>query len=189
VRIGVISDTHIPDKCEHIPVAVLDAFKHVDMVMHAGDIVTLKVIEELSSVCPRIVAVAGNMDRSEILKKYSVKQVFNISGVKIGLAHGAGAPLNLIELLKSTFKADNCDIIIFGHSHKPMNEKIGKTLFFNPGSATDFLSGDTSYGIIEIKDRPEGSASASNSRSHQTEGSGSASNSRSHRIKANIIKI
>jgi len=150
VRIGVISDTHIPDKSEHMPEAVLGAFKHVDMIIHAGDIVTLEAIEELNSVCPRIVAVAGNMDRSEVAKKYPLKQVFNISGVKIGLTHGAGAPLNLIELLKRTFRTDNCDIIIFGHSHKPMNEKIGKTLFFNPGSATDFLSGDTSYGIIEI---------------------------------------
>jgi len=182
VRIGVISDTHIPDKCEHIPEAVLNAFKHVDIVIHAGDIVSLEAIEELRSVCPRIVAVAGNMDCSDVVKKYPVKQVFDISGVKIGLMHGSGAPVNLVELLKSTFKIDNCDIIIFGHSHKPMNEKIGKILFFNPGSATDFLSGDVSYGIIEINDRLE-------DRACPPARQGLASNGKSHGINANIIKI
>ena len=150
MRIGVISDTHIPDKCEHIPAAVLDAFRNVDMVIHAGDIVNLKVIDALKSVCPKVIAVAGNMDCSDVVKKYPGKEVFDISGVRIGLMHGSGAPVNLVELLKSTFKTDNCDIIIFGHSHKPMNEKIGKVLFFNPGSATDSLSECTSYGIIEI---------------------------------------
>ncbi len=208
MRIGVISDTHIPDKCEHIPAAVLDVFKHVDMVIHAGDIVSLKVIEELRSACSRVEAVAGNMDRSDVVKKYPVKQVFNISGVKIGLTHGSGAPVNLIELLKDTFKTDNCDIIIFGHSHKPMNERIGKVLFFNPGSATDFLSGDTSYGIIDIDERLERRGLPLDKQSHRTErrglpldrqshrleGRGLPSDRQSHRIdgdgiKANIVKI
>ncbi len=150
MRIGVISDTHIPDKCEHIPAAVLEAFKHVDMIIHAGDILSLKAIDELKSVCARIVAVAGNMDGADVVKKYPAKQVLDASGVKIGLMHGSGAPVNLVDLLKNTFKKDNCDIIIFGHSHNPMNEKIGGILFFNPGSATDSLSGCASYGIIEI---------------------------------------
>jgi putative phosphoesterase len=150
VRIGVISDTHIPDKVGRVPEAILDAFKNVDLIMHAGDMVDLEVIEELRSVCPTIVAVAGNMDRAEVAKKYPTKQVFNISGIKIGLAHGSGAPAGLIELLKNIFKADKCDIIVFGHSHDPVNKKIGKTLFFNPGSATDSFSGEISYGIIEI---------------------------------------
>jgi len=155
VRIGVISDTHIPDRCGHIPAKILEDFKRVDMVIHAGDMVALEAIDELMSVCPKVVAVAGNMDGGEVVKKYPLKQVFNVSGFKIGLAHGAGAPVKLIELLKSIFEEDNCDIIVFGHSHKPMNEKIGKILFFNPGSATDCLLGEPSYGIIEINGKIE----------------------------------
>ena len=182
MKIGVISDTHIPDKSEHIPKAVLDAFKHVDMVIHAGDMVSLKAIEELKSACPKVFAVAGNMDGNDIVKKYPAKQIFDISGFKVGLAHGSGAPVNLVELLKNTFKTDKCDIIIFGHSHKPMNEKIGKILFFNPGSATDFLAGDASYGIIEINGRPEGHACLPDRQ-------GLPSTGQSHRIEASIIKI
>ena len=150
MKIGVISDTHIPDKCAHIPEHVLNAFKSVDMVIHAGDILSLKAIEELKSVCKRVSVVAGNMDGLEVRKRYPQKDIFNIDGVRIGVAHGSGAPINLIALLKDIFESDNCDIIIFGHSHKPMNEKIGSILFFNPGSATDNLTEDPTYGIIEI---------------------------------------
>ena len=150
MKIGVISDTHISNKSEHIPGIILDVFKQMDMVMHAGDMVDLSVIDELKSACPMVVAVAGNMDQEAVKKKYPAKEVLEISGFKVGLMHGCGAALNLVELLKAAFKADNPDIIIFGHSHKPMNEFIDGILFFNPGSATDFTSGYNSYGIIEI---------------------------------------
>jgi len=150
MRIGVISDTHIPDKCEHIPEAVLNAFKHVDMIMHAGDMVNLGAIDELKLVCPKVVAVSGNMDSQTIMKRFPVKQIFEILGFKIGLMHGYGAPLDLIKVLKNVFKNEHPDVIIFGHSHKSMNEVIDGILFFNPGSATDSSLGCTSYGIIEI---------------------------------------
>lgn len=157
MRIGVISDTHIPDKCEHIPEAVLNAFKRVDMVMHAGDMVDLGAIDELKLVCPKVVAVVGNMDSQATRKKFPVKQIFEISGFKIGLMHGYGAPADLIKVLKDAFKNEHPDAIIFGHSHKPMNEVIDGILFFNPGSATDFSPGCASYGIIEISSRPKAS--------------------------------
>ena len=150
MRIGVISDTHIPDRCEHIPKAVLDAFKHVELIVHAGDIVNLEAVEELKSVCPRVLAVAGNMDSQAVVKKFPVKEVFEISGFKLCLMHGRGALVNLVELLKDTFKAEKPNVIIFGHSHKAMNKFVDGVLFFNPGSATDCLSGGASYGIIEI---------------------------------------
>ncbi len=155
VRIGVISDTHIPDKGKHIPQAVLDDFKHVDIILHAGDAVNLAAIEELKSACPRVVAVAGNMDHEEVRKKYPPKQLLDVLGYRIGLTHGAGAPGNLLELIKDIFKEDGCDLIVFGHSHKPQNEKIDGILFFNPGTATDASAACNSYGVIELKKRPD----------------------------------
>ncbi|MFA7294224.1 MAG: metallophosphoesterase family protein [Candidatus Omnitrophota bacterium] len=150
MKIGVISDTHIADKDEHIPRIILDVFKQMDMVLHAGDMVDLRVIDELRSACPKVIAVAGNMDQEAVKNKYPVKEIIEVSGYKIGLMHGSGAPLNLIDLLKGAFKEDKPDIIVFGHSHKPMNEFIGNVLFFNPGSATDFTAEYNSYGIIEL---------------------------------------
>ncbi len=163
ISIGVISDTHIPDRSEHIPRIVLDAFKQVDLIIHAGDLVNLGVIEELKSVCAKVVVVAGNMDQEAVKNKYPVKQVLEIFGKKIGLMHGAGPALNLLELLKDAFKEDDCDLIIFGHSHKSMNERIGAVLFFNPGSATDPTAAYNSYGIIELKRKLTNSTLASDS--------------------------
>ena len=150
MKIGIISDTHIANKSEHLPGIILDVFKQMDMVIHAGDMVDLQVVEELKSACPKIVAVAGNMDQEAVRKKYPEKEILEIAGCRIGIMHGWGSPLNLVELLKNAFKEDNPDIIIFGHSHRPMNEFIDGVLFFNPGSATDFTAEYNSYGIIEI---------------------------------------
>ncbi|MFH0918110.1 MAG: metallophosphoesterase [Candidatus Omnitrophota bacterium] len=153
MKIGVISDTHISDRGVHLPQVVLDAFKQVDLIIHAGDIVSLGVIDELKSVCEKVVVVVGNMDQDAVRKKYPVKQVLEILGVRVGLMHGTGPALNLPELLKDAFRQDDCDLIIFGHSHKPMNERIGGVLFFNPGSVTDLTAAYNSYGIIELKER------------------------------------
>jgi len=150
MKIGVISDTHIPDRAEHIPEDILSAFKEVDMVVHAGDMVDLQAIEELKLVCKRVVAVAGNMDRESVRKKYPVKVMLDVEGFKVGIIHGWGVRLALAEVVKDAFKTDNPDIIIFGHSHKSMNEQVGGILFFNPGSATDVTADCNSYGIIEI---------------------------------------
>ncbi len=150
MKIGVISDTHIPDRCDHIPAVILEAFKHVDMVLHAGDLVNLAVLKELEAVCPKVFVVTGNMDSKEVAKKYPQKQIIQVSGFKLGLMHGYGHPQNLVNVLKDAFKNDKCNIIVFGHSHKPMNENLDGIIFFNSGSATDFSADCNSYGIIEI---------------------------------------
>ena len=59
MKIGVISDTHIANRNEHIPGIILDVFRQMDMVIHAGDMVDLWVIDELKSACPKVVAVSG----------------------------------------------------------------------------------------------------------------------------------
>jgi putative phosphoesterase len=156
MRIGVISDTHIHDRTEEIPKKILDDFKSVDMVIHTGDLVDLSVLEKLQSVCPKVKAVWGNMDPEEVRKKLHQKEIIKVGKHKIGIMHGYGPPYNLIEVVKNEFKSDKPDIILFGHSHAPLNEKKEGVLFFNPGSATDKMFAPyNSYGIIEINDEIE----------------------------------
>ncbi len=153
MRIGVISDTHIPEKAANIPQKILDEFKRVDMVLCAGDLVDLSVLEKLKKVCPDVRAVWGNMDYAEVKKSLPEKQIFSIGKYKIGLTHGCGAPATLIDFLTNVFKNEAVDLIVFGHSHAPVNEKKGKILFFNPGSPTDKIFAPyNSFGIIEIGD-------------------------------------
>ena len=67
-------------------------------------------------------------------------------------AHGSGKPENLLDNLKKTFD-NSYDVVIFGHSHSSFCEKIGKTLYFNPGSPTDkIFATHNSYGVIEINE-------------------------------------
>ncbi len=156
MKIGVISDTHIPDKTGDIPKKVLDEFKGVDMVIHAGDFVDLSVLEKLKNICGNVKAVWGNMDYAQVKEELSEKQLLDIGKYKIGLMHGYGAPDKLIGILSSVFKDKGVDLIIFGHSHAPVNEKRGEILFFNPGSPTDkVFASYNSFGIIEINDKIE----------------------------------
>ena len=153
MRIGVISDTHIPDQAQEIPSEILDAFKHVDMVIHCGDILSLEVLETLKKSCPQVKAVWGNMDPYEVRGKLPEKEIIEVEGQRIGVMHGFGHPKGLTELLANAFKDDKVDLIAFGHSHNPVNIKVGGVIYFNPGSATDKVFADyNSYGIIEIEE-------------------------------------
>ena len=156
MKIGVIADTHIPDRAKDIPKEILNDFKNVDMIIHAGDLVELSVLDKLKNVCANIKAVYGNMDSYETRQKLPEKEIIKIQDYKIGVMHGYGAPNKLMSLLYQRFKDDNVDLIIFGHSHYGLNEKKGDILYFNPGSPTDkVISAYNSYGIIEINDKIE----------------------------------
>ncbi|MFH0763247.1 MAG: metallophosphoesterase family protein, partial [Candidatus Omnitrophota bacterium] len=134
MKIAVISDTHIPERAAGLPPELLRAFQGVDMIIHAGDLAELKVLDVLKKACPNVKAVWGNMDSQELRRRLPEKQIIKIGKHTIGLMHGYGAANNLIDNLKSSFKEDKVDLIIFGHSHRAMNQKIGEILFFNPGS-------------------------------------------------------
>ncbi|MFH0826743.1 MAG: metallophosphoesterase [Candidatus Omnitrophota bacterium] len=156
MRIGVLSDTHIPDRAKEIPQKILEDFADVDMIIHVGDLVDLSVLKKLKSVCANTLAVRGNMDPDQVRSQLPEKEVLKVGKFKIGIMHGYGAPANLISLLSSIFKEDNVDVIIFGHSHNSVNEKREGVLFFNPGSATDKVFAEhNSYGILEINDTIE----------------------------------
>ena len=153
MRIGVISDTHMPGKANALPKQLLEDFKKVAMIIHAGDIVEMEVLEKLKSVCPTIKVVQGNMDSPEVRKKFPEKEIIEIGKFRIGVMHGHGAPDKLIEVLMRAFKDDSVNMIIFGHSHTGINEEKEGILFFNPGSPTDTIFAPfNSYGIIEIND-------------------------------------
>jgi len=156
VKIGVISDTHISDAVTKIPKEILEAFKSTDMIIHAGDLVDLSVINELKSVCKNVVAVSGNMDSANLKDRLPEKEIIKVGIYKIGITHGLGHLGGLISYLEKKFQGDNVDVVIFGHSHNPFNEKRGNILYFNPGSPTDkVFAAFNSYGILEINDKIE----------------------------------
>lgn len=152
MRIGVISDTHIPISCCDLPSELISALKGCDLIVHAGDLIDLYVLDELKKIS-KVEAVCGNMDLPKVQAALEKKRVIEVAGKTICVMHGYGNPDMLVSILKEEFLSQKPDIIIFGHSHIPMNEYIDNVLFFNPGSATDTTFAPyRSYGIIEIED-------------------------------------
>lgn len=132
--LGVIADTHIPAAAPRIPDDVLAAFEGVDLILHAGDLVSPAVIEELASVAP-VEAVAGNMDSPEVRRLLPAEKIVRAGGHRIGLVHGAGPVASIVERVRGTF--DGVSVIVFGHSHTPLVRELEGVLLMNPGSPTD----------------------------------------------------
>lgn len=149
--IGVISDTHIPERASAVPAQALKAFAKVDMVIHAGDLVDIRVLDQLRAVCPDVRAVVGNMDAGGASDKLPTKLLLHLENHTIAVMHGWGPPKSLIDVLAREFKNEAPECIIFGHSHIPLNEVREGILFFNPGSATDTVFAPyLSYGILKV---------------------------------------
>ncbi|MCU0651226.1 MAG: metallophosphoesterase [Candidatus Omnitrophica bacterium] len=153
IKIGVLSDSHIPDRAKELPAKLLEEFRNADMVIHAGDMVDPSVHKALLEVCKDVRAVSGNMDPSQIKDVFPVRQIIKAGKFTIGLVHGWGPPNRLLDVVKEEFKSEKPDIVIFGHSHQALNHKDGRTIYFNPGSPTDNVFAPyKSFGIIELDD-------------------------------------
>ena len=141
MRIGVLSDTHMRSFGE-ISQEVIKALSNVDLIVHAGDFVTLGVLEGLRQLA-EVKAVLGNMDSAELRTLLPEKELIVIGGKKIGISHGSGSPWGIEHRVRGLF--DEVDVIIYGHSHEARNEQMGSILFFNPGL------GRRSLGILTVE--------------------------------------
>jgi uncharacterized protein len=154
MKIGVISDTHIPERASKLPEKLLKGLAGANMIIHAGDLVDIRVLESLKAVCPDVRAVAGNMDDAHGVRVLPEKLVVEAGKFRIGVVHGYGPPSGLPTMVRQIFKKDKVDVIIFGHSHEPLCSAEETPWVFNPGSPTDTIFAPyQSYGIIEIGDR------------------------------------
>lgn len=124
MEIGIISDTHNLVRPE-----VYEAFEGTDLILHAGDIGEEDVIIELEAIAP-VRAVRGNNDFS-LSERFKEKSIFQIENRTFHLLH----IFRDIPKEPALGKNPVSRVVVFGHSHKPHNEHIGETLYFNPGSA------------------------------------------------------
>ena len=134
MRVGVLSDTHVPAAAPALPAAVFSLFQGVDLILHAGDIVELSVLEELSVIAP-VEAVAGNMDSQDVQLRLPHKKVIPINGCRVGLIHGKYRIDVQREMIAKEFTG--VDLIVYGHSHAPFWGMVNGIHFLNPGSPTD----------------------------------------------------
>ena len=148
MRVGLVADTHVGEWIPELPDAVGAALAGVDLILHAGDITDLAVLDRLGAVAP-VIAVQGDHDRDAgiVLPR---SRVVEVAGVRIGLTHGrrwkpveflAGVCsvivhrpvlLGLHRALRRRFA--DVDVIVYGHLHLAETRWRRGVLFVNPGA-------------------------------------------------------
>jgi putative phosphoesterase len=167
ITVGVISDTHIPDRVDRINPEILAGLHSagVSRIFHAGDISMLAVLDELGSIAP-VDAVRGNRDLV-IGKNLPMVKVVDLAGVRIAIMHGHGGWKNYLidkfvyyqhgyildrylPVLLNT--VPDAEVVIFGHTHYPENVRFAARMVFNPGSASSSISRKLypSYGLLRF---------------------------------------
>lgn len=171
VRIGVVADTHVPDRKPALIPAMLEGLEAAGVVhiLHAGDICAQRVLDRLAEIAP-VSAVRGNRDLF-IQPLLPTHLNLVIGGMRIGLFHGQG---DMREYWRQKFAflfrgyrwqryvrvaeqyCPEAQVWVFGHTHIPENSRRKGRLLFNPGSAIGFRLGrmvhPPSYGILTIRD-------------------------------------
>lgn len=152
--IGVIADTH--DNLPMIDKAIERLNEeNVEIVFHAGDYVSPFVIPKFKNLKARLTGVFGNNDGDhELLKKrFSENERLEIRGyfadisvenLKVALLHG-----NDRELLKAVVESGSFNIIVYGHTHNAEVYRKGKTLVVNPGEVCGYLSGKSTFALLD----------------------------------------
>jgi uncharacterized protein len=147
----VLADTHIRrGSTRRLPPAVYAALEEADLVLHAGDVVSAELLEELAGFAPTL-AVLGNND-TELVGQLPEERVFTVDGLRIAMVHDSGARKGREARLRRRFPT--ADLVVFGHSHIPIDAPgLDGQRLFNPGSPTERRRQPVhTFGRLVIKD-------------------------------------
>lgn len=132
MKIGLLSDTH-----GFLDPKILEYFKDVDEIWHAGDIGDIAVIETLEKV-KTVRAVFGNIDSSSVYNRFPEDWMFTCEGVEVWITHIAGSPPRYTERIMRQLRSHPPDLLICGHSHimkAQRDPQFDNMLYLNPGAA------------------------------------------------------
>ena len=145
MRLGIISDTHGRLRPE-----VFDVFSEVDHILHAGDVGTADLLIELEALAS-VTAVFGNTDGFDVRGRLPQVAEIELDGFLVTVTHGDQFSSPNPRVLCNAFPT--AEIIVYGHTHKPMLELVDKTVtVMNPGSAGPArINARPSVGIMELE--------------------------------------
>jgi len=149
MRVAVLSDTHAPQRWKSCPQPVADRLRGVDLILHAGDVCTPAVLDELA-VWAHVHAVRGNNDGPDVASWGAPHTLqFDLAGVCVAMIHDSGPSAGRPARLRRLFP--DAQLVVFGHSHIPLNEVHNGQRIFNPGSPTDRRrQPEGTMGLLEI---------------------------------------
>jgi len=145
--VGLLSDTHIPEVENALPAEVMEVFRDVDLILHAGDIYIPSVLDELECITP-VLAARGDDDYGDIQRDRRVteRHVLELEGQTVWLVHERPYPF-MFELAPNV-----PDIVVFGHEHRTVVQEYNGILHVNPGSPTflNYRRGLGTVGLLSI---------------------------------------
>jgi len=134
VNVLVLADTHIPDHAPALPEALLPHLEWAELILHGGDATSTDVLTELEAHAP-VHAVLGNIDGWDVRAAGVPEQLqLSLGGVEMAMVHDAGPRQGREARLRRRFP--EATVIVFAHSHQPVNELLDGVLYLNPGSPT-----------------------------------------------------
>jgi uncharacterized protein len=135
VRVIVVSDTHAPRRWKSCPPAVAGWLRGADAILHAGDVCTADVLVQLSQYAP-VHAVLGNNDGPDVAAWGAPTELeIELAGLHVGMIHDSGQAAGRLRRMRAAFPA--AALVVFGHSHIPLDASGDGLRIFNPGSPTD----------------------------------------------------
>jgi putative phosphoesterase len=134
VNVLVLADTHVPDHARALPSSLAPHLRWAELILHGGDATSAPVLAELEAHA-RVHAVLGNCDGWDVHALGLQQQLqLEIGGLTVAMLHDAGGRDGRERRLRGRFP--DAQVIVFAHSHQPVNDHDGGVLFLNPGSPT-----------------------------------------------------
>ena len=106
-----------------------------DLILHGGDFVSTGFLEELRAIGPPVEAVHGNMDEPALKQALPKQHIVEVGSLRIGMVHDAGPRLRREARLAARF--EDCEAVVYGHTHVPQVERFQHLWILNPGSPTE----------------------------------------------------
>ncbi|AKT50401.1 metallophosphoesterase family protein [Arsenicicoccus sp. oral taxon 190] len=135
MRVLVLADTHAPRRWKGLPVELLAPLQEADVVLHAGDVCTPEVLDTLAEHAP-VHVVLGNNDGPAVAAWGAPETLeLDLDGLRVAMIHDAGPRAGRDRRMRRRFP--DADLVVYGHSHIPLDEPEGAVHLLNPGSPTD----------------------------------------------------
>jgi uncharacterized protein len=135
VRVVVLADTHAPRRWKACPPLVAAQLRRADLILHAGDVCTAEVLDELAAYAP-VRAVLGNNDGPDVAAWGAPPALeLDLDGMPAAMIHDSGDATGRLARLRRQFPA--ASLVVYGHSHIPLDQADERLRIFNPGSPTD----------------------------------------------------
>ena len=151
MQVVVLADTHAPRRWRVCPPRVAEHLRRAELILHAGDVCTAAVLAELAEYAP-VSAVLGNNDGLDVAEWGAPRTAeLDLAGLSVAVVHDSGAAAGRLTRLRRRFPS--ADLVVFGHSHIPLDESAPGLRIFNPGSPTDRRrQPHGTLGLLQIED-------------------------------------